>query len=146
MDREELHRLIDTLPEVVLEQTKVVLDRLQTWPPKPPPELEWIRQEHRERTRQVMSRGGGIGGSFVGGYELDQGRQVRNGRSSFGYYEDGNAVRKTHQFHEGIEITITEKMCLGENGKTLLYWYEIVGPDGKKYTQDITFRVDTSET
>jgi len=114
MDREELHRLIDTLPEAVLEQAKGILDHLQTWPPPPPLEIDRIRHQQRDRLRR--------------------------------YHEEGNAVRETHHFHEGIEITITERMRLGENGKALIYKNEIVGPGGQTHTQDITFQADTTET
>jgi hypothetical protein len=74
-----------------------------------------------------------------GSYRLGAGGHVRNGHHSFGYPENGAAVRETHHFHEGLEITITERMRLGENGKKLIYDNAIVGPDGERHTQDITF-------
>ncbi len=54
MDREELHRLIDTLPEAVLEQAKGILVRLQMWPPPPPPEIERIRRT--SLSRRILPR------------------------------------------------------------------------------------------
>jgi hypothetical protein len=54
-------------------------------------------------------------------------------------------VRETHHFHEGVEITITERMRLGENGKTLSYASAIEGPDGKRYTRDIIFALSGSD-
>jgi hypothetical protein len=76
---------------------------------------------------------------------LGAGGRVRNGHHSFGYPENGAVVRETHHFHEGVEITITERMRLGENGKALIYANAIEGPDGKRYTQDITFALSGSE-
>ncbi len=145
MEREELHGLVDTLPEGALEHAKNMLVHLQTWPPVPPPEIERINrlQEDRLRTLRPGTGGGGGGG---GSYTLGQGGRVRNGHYSFGYDENGTVVRETHHFHEGVEITITERMRLGVDRKALIYANEISGPDGKHYTQNITFGVDGRET
>jgi hypothetical protein len=146
MGREELHTLIDTLPEGALEYAKRTLDHLQTWPPQPPPEIKRIQRQQREAMRQTAGPGFGIAGGGGGGYSLGDGGRIRNGDYSFGYPEDGAVVRETHHFHEGVEITITERMWLGENGKALIYNNAIVGPDGKRQMQDIISELGRSET
>jgi hypothetical protein len=136
MGREELHWLIDTMPEGALEHAKTVLNRLQAWPPEPPPEIEQIRRQVRERMSQRARPGTGIAGGGGGGsYTLGQGGRIRKGNYSSGYQENGFAAHETHHFHEGVEITITERMRLGEDGKTLIYSNAIEGPDGKRYTR-----------
>jgi hypothetical protein len=145
MSRDELYRLIDTLPEAALEHAKGMLDHLQTWPPQPPPEIDRIRRQQQERMHQVARPGFAMSGGSGGSYMLGPGGHVRNGHHSFGYQENGAAVHETHHFHEGLEITITERMRLGENGKTLIYDNAIVGPDGERHTQDITFSLGSSE-
>ena len=145
MSRDELYRLIDTLPEAALEHAKGMLDRLQTWPPQPPPEIDRIRRQQQERMHQVARPGFAMASGSGGSYTLGAGGHVRNGHHSFGYPENGAAVRETHHFYEGLEITITERMRLGENGKTLIYDNAIVGPDGERHTQDITFSLGRSE-
>jgi hypothetical protein len=145
MEREELHRLVDGLPEGAFEHARKMLDRLQTWPPQRPPEIEEMRKLQQERMRQAARPGFVSGGGGGGSYRLGEDGRIRNGHHSFGYWEDRAAVRETHHFHEGIEITIRERMRLGENGKTLLYDNAIVGPDGKRYTQDITFALGGNE-
>jgi hypothetical protein len=145
MSREELYRLIDTLPEAALKHAQGILDHLQTWPPQPPPEIDRIRRQMQERMHQVARPGFAMAGGSSGSYMLGAGGHVRNGHHSFGYPENGAEVRETHHFHEGLEITITERMRLGENGKTLIYGNAIVGPDGERHTQDITFSLGSNE-
>jgi hypothetical protein len=109
MSRDELYRLIDTLPEAALEHAKGMLDHLQTWPPQPPPEIDRIRRQLQERMHQVARPGFAMAGGSGGSYTLGAGGHVRNGHHSFAYPENGAAVRETHHFHEGLEITITER-------------------------------------
>jgi hypothetical protein len=146
MEREELHRLVDGLPEGAFEHAWKVLDHFQTWPPHQPPEIEEMRKLQRERMRQAARPGVGFVGGGGGGYRLGVDGRIRNGHHSFGYPEDGAVVLETHHFHEGVEVTISERMRLGEDGKTLIYDNAIVGPDGKHYTQDITFAVGNADS
>ena len=64
MTREELHQLVDTLPEAALEPAKQSLQYFQIWPPQPPPRIEQMREAHRERFLLSMRPGtaGGAGG------------------------------------------------------------------------------------
>lgn len=145
MEREQLHRLVDGLPEGALEHARKMLDHLQKGTRQRPPEIERLRTLQQERMRQATRPGVGFVGGGGGGYRLGEDGRIRNGHHSFGYPEDGAVVHETHHFHEGVEVTIRERLRLGENGKTLIYDNAIVGPDGKSYTQDITFAVGSGE-
>ncbi|PYS38834.1 MAG: hypothetical protein DMG14_16215 [Acidobacteria bacterium] len=67
--REELHKLIDTMPEGAIEAAHRMLSNLQVWPPAPPPGVEEMRKDMRkrmeERRLEVMQRQkpGTVGGS-----------------------------------------------------------------------------------
>jgi len=50
-------------------------------------------------------------------------------------------VIEAHYFHEGHEITITERLRMDDDRKMLIYASEIVGPKGKTQSQQITFEV-----
>ena len=69
------------------------------------------------------------------------GGRIENGRFSFGRHEDKTSVIETHHFHEGHEITITERLRMGDDGKAVIYGNEIVGPKKKTQSQEITFEV-----
>jgi hypothetical protein len=51
-NRESLHELIDTLPEAALESAVRVLQNYQTWPSKPPIDVEMMRKRIEERLRK----------------------------------------------------------------------------------------------
>src|SRR5438552_18867139 len=121
MSREELHRLVDTLPEAALEPAEKSLRYFQVWPHQPPPKIEEMRQAHRERFLQSMRPGttGGAGGG--GSYTVGSGGQIQQGRFGFTHWEEKTAVFETHNFHEGHEITVTERLRMNDDGKMLIY-------------------------
>jgi len=137
MEREELHRLVDRLPEGALEQAGRMLNHLQ--------KVERMRKLQQDRIRQAARPGFGFAAGGGGSYKLGVDGRIRNGHHSFGYPEDGAVVHETHHFYEGLEVTIRERMRLGENGTTLFYDNTIEGPDGKLYRQDIMFASGNSE-
>ena len=72
-NRESLHELIDTLPEAALESAERVLRNYQTWPPKPPIDVENMRRRVDELFRKSIEESaartgtGFIGSSVSGG-------------------------------------------------------------------------------
>jgi len=142
MSREELHQLVDTLPEAAVEPAKQSLQHFQIWPPQPPPEIERMQREHQERMRRGMRPGTGGTGGGGGSYSTGSGGRIEDGHFSFTRSEDGANVIETHHFHEGHEITVTERLRMNDDGKMLIYANEIVGPDEKAHTQQITFEVE----
>jgi hypothetical protein len=139
MSREELHRLVDTLPDAALEPAEKALQHFQIWPPQQPPEIERMNREHHERMLQSMRPGTTGGGGRS--YSIGSGGRVGNGRFSFSHWEDKTAVVETHNFHVGHEITITERLRMGADGRTLVDATGIVGPHGKAQSHEITFEV-----
>ena len=140
MSRQELHRLVDTLSEAALEPAEKSLRYFQKWPPIAPPEIERIGQERKERMLRSMppgTSGKGMGGAS---YTVGCGGRVQ-GRLSFSHSEKGGPVVETHHFHQGHEITITERLRMDDDGRMLVYANEIVGPKGKTQSHEITFEV-----
>jgi hypothetical protein len=140
MTREELHRLVDTLPQAALEPAEKTLQHFQVWPHRPPPKIEEMRQAHRERFLRSMRPGtSGTGGG--GSYTDVRGGRVQSGRFSFSHWEQKTNVIETHHFHESHEITVTERPRMDDDGRTLVYANEILGPNGKTHRQEIAFEI-----
>ena len=52
--REELHKLIDSLPEGAMEVAYQALSHFQVWPPPLPPQIEELRQGHEKRLKELQ--------------------------------------------------------------------------------------------
>ena len=100
-----------------------------------------MQREHHERMLQSMRPGTTGSGGGGGSYSVGSGGRVENGRFGFTRWEEKTAVVETHNFHEGRELTITERMRMDDDGTMLIYRTEIVGPNGKAHRQEITFEV-----
>jgi hypothetical protein len=144
MTRDELHQLVDTLPEAALEPAEKALQHFQVWPRQPPPapEIERMNREHHERMLRSMRPGTISGGGGGGSYSVGREGRIQNGRFSFTRWEERTQVVETHHFHEGHEITVTKRMRMDDDGKSLAYATEIVGPNGKTHRHEITFEVE----
>jgi hypothetical protein len=133
--REELHQLVESLPDGAVEAAHQTLTRLQIWPPPPPPgrneAIERFRQNQQrmqERIQQRMKPGecfvGGGGGSFSSG---PGGK--RRGRHGFGYRDGGDTVHETNIVHDDCEFTLIERIRRDQAAKTVLFAIEVTGPD-----------------
>ena len=110
--RETLNALVASLPEGAMEQACRILERMQTWPPRPPQKparIAEIQKEMHERFRAGLRPGQGMAGGGGGGWTTDAQGRLRNGSFSSGRIEDGVQVTETHRFFEGHEITIVER-------------------------------------
>jgi hypothetical protein len=139
MDRSDLHRLVDTLPEGAFESAKAILERLQIWPSQPPPEMkriEEIRQQHLERMR-LSIRPGTTGGGGGGGMMHSDGY----GHCSHSRIEDGASVLESYHFCEGQEIFVTQRLRLSEDKLSIQYAHEVKGPKGDTHVTEMTFDV-----
>ena len=132
MNREELHRLVDTLPEGALESAKQALQQFRVWPQQPFLQIERMRQRYR------------TAGTGVCGEEdpRSSGGQVSSGRFYVNHWEGNTAVVETHIFHDGHEVIVTERLGVCDYGKSLAYENEIIGPKGKAYSQQLSFELD----
>jgi len=141
IDRNELHRLVDTLPDEVLEPVQRVLERLQTWPPPTPPEVERIRQENLERMGHSIRQGRCGTSGESGHYSFGADGKIEGGCFSQNYWEDKTEVSVAHRFHAGHELTITERLWLENDAKVLVYSQEILGPKGEAERRETRFMV-----
>ena len=132
MSREELHRLVDTLPESALDAAKQALQHFRIWPQQPFLQIERMRQKYR-------TTGTGVGSEDYSG---SSGGQVPSGRFYINLWEKDTAVVETHIFHDGYEVIVTERVRMGDDGKSLAFENEIIGPKGKTYNQKLSFDVD----
>src|SRR2546428_10384841 len=116
--RQELHALVDSLPDEAIEAAHRILSRMQVWPPAPPPDVYEMRKRMEGRRREMMQGQkpatiAGFGGS--GGYDPAKGA----GSSSFHYWAGDTFVQETLRNHKGHELTIVEHIRAG--GDRLIY-------------------------
>src|SRR5215831_17434281 len=107
--REELYKLVNSLPEGAIEAAHRTLSHLQVWPPPPPPDVQEMRQRLEERRlgaieRQKPGTIAGFGGS--GNYDPDRG----TASSSFSHWDDDTFVTETLRRHKGHEYTVVERV------------------------------------
>ena len=135
--REELHRLVDTLPEAALDNARQMLERMQVWPPPSPPGWEQMlaaRRRHMERADAALRPGTSGGRGAIGGLSLKG-----DGHQSSTHWEDQTAVTQTWRYHKGHELNIVEKLRLDQDGKALVYIHEITGPKDVSHRHEMTF-------
>jgi hypothetical protein len=140
--REELHKLIDSVPDGAVEAAFRSLTHLQVWPPIPPPTVEQWREQTRKRREerrlqwsQQLRPGtvAGFGGSS--NYNPDTGA----GSSSFHYWEEDTFVAETMRRHKGHDLTVIERIRV--DGRRLIYKHEVTGPGEKRDEREIVFEV-----
>lgn len=119
--RDDLHRLITTLPDEALTTAERFLEKFQNWPPQPPAEAERMRR--RERA-----------GDAGGGGKIEHGHHTSH-RS-----EGDTAIIETLRFHKGHALRIIERIRLQDHGQ-LIYSHEITGPNGKAEAREIAFDI-----
>ena len=134
--RQELHALVDTLPDGAIEAAHRILSNLQVWPPAPPPDLQEMRKRmevRRLEMRQGLKPGttAGFGGS--GGYDPTKGA----GSSSFQHWDGDTFVQETLRNHKGHELTIDERVRV--EGDRLIYKHDITGPGNKHDEREVIF-------
>ena len=138
--REELHSLVDSLPEAAFETVQHLLTRYQVWPPPlppRPPELERFREEARGRfLKSVEGKTGvfGMGGS--GDFDPTRG----SGSSGTTRWEDDTLVAETMRLHKGHQLLVKERIRL-DAGKTLIYVHSVEGPGNKLDQHEIRFDI-----
>jgi hypothetical protein len=138
--REELHALIDTMPDGAIDAAHRVLTNMQTWPPTPPRGVQEMReqmhQRMEDRRREVMQRQkpGTIAG-FGGSSNYDPDKGVAS--SSFNHWDNDTFVHETFRRFKGHELMVIERIRL--DGQRLIYKHEVSGPGGKREEQEITF-------
>lgn len=142
-NRESLHELIDTLPEAALESTERVLQNYQTWPPKPPIDVEKMRKRvdelFRKRGEELTARtGAGFRSFHIGGGSFNP---DSDGMASMRTSEGETLVTIELHVFRGHRLEIEERMLISEDKKSLLYTQQIKGPNGKEGRYEIKFEI-----
>lgn len=134
--REELHKLVDAMPEGAMDAAHRMLIHLQVWPPPAPPGPEEMRQRLKERRTQAMQaqKPGTIAGSGGGG-NYDPAKGV--GYSSFSHWEDDWYVHEVFRRHHGHALSIVERIRV--DGRHLIYKHEVTGPGDKRDEREVVF-------
>ncbi len=143
-DRESLRSLVDLLPEQALQHVKRTLERMQTWPPVPPPRIAELQTEMRDKVRAALKPGTGMMYGGGGHWDADMQGRMRKGRYTSSRFEDGAEVVETHHFRDEIEITVIERFRLSDDGTRLSYSHEISGP-GQSVQHSIDFEIPVKE-
>jgi hypothetical protein len=127
--RDDLHALLDQLPEEMLQPSQVFLESLLR--PRPPrPEIERSRDRGRSFRKLVEqrfqeTRKPGTISAIVGGGSLFPKDGETYGRNAFHYWDGGALVHQTLQFFAGQELEIMERISRSEDGATLTYDQEL---------------------
>jgi hypothetical protein len=122
--REELHQLVDTLPEGAMEAAHKILTAAQVWPPPRQPLFFQMRTERRTEWRAAP--GAGFGGNYN-----------PEGSSSRQYLEGDTIVTETMRRQKGYELRVIERVR--EDGQRLIYKHEVTGPGEKRDEREIVF-------
>jgi hypothetical protein len=142
-NRESLHDLIDTVPEAALESAERVLRNYQTWPLKPPIDVENMRKRvdelFGERGKELAARTGtGFRSSHIGGGSF---KPDGDGMASMSTSEGQTLVTLEVHLFRGHRLEIEERLRLSEDKKSLVYTQQIKGPQGKEARHEIEFEV-----
>ena len=127
--RDDLHSLLDRLPEEMLQPIRLYLDSLLR-PRMPRPEIERSRDRSREFRKLVErrfqeTRKSGTISAMVGGGGLFPRDEETYGRNAFHYWDDKALVHQTLQFFAGQELEIMERISRTDDGATLIYDQEL---------------------
>jgi hypothetical protein len=145
--REELHKLIDSLPDGAVSQASLRLELLQNWPERPSPEKlqEQIRKLMAERWKE--RKGSALPNyalASVGAFGLADGHKLPAtlpGGNTFGYKDGDTYVLDSRLYHEGHLLKTTERLRVDRENSRLLYTFEVTGPDGKFERYESSFDV-----
>src|SRR6478752_6951960 len=100
--REELHKLVDSLPEAAVDPAHTMLSRMQVWPPPPPPSVEKMRKRMEERLEMRQGQKPGTLAGFISGGRYDATKG--SGSSSFNYWDGDRYIQEILRYHKGHEL------------------------------------------
>ena len=88
-----------------------------------------------------LTGGGTLKSVMSAGTRFDIHGNLRDGHFSTSRTEDGGRILETRHVYRGIEITLSQRMQLSDDGKTLSYSEEIRGPKEQGYQNTFDFDV-----
>lgn len=141
--RDELHRLIDTLPEGAFPSIRFALELRQNWPEYPSPQqvITKMREFMRERGNARSLAGTIPATAGLGLFGLAQGNKIPGG-NTFSYTDGDTYVLDTKLNHKSHQIKTTERLRLDREDRKFHYAIEVTGPDGQFARHEFAFAVD----
>jgi hypothetical protein len=145
--RDELHRLVDSLPEGALQPAEQMLIHLQAWKPEQPvrmmpPELQRLRKDLMRRRMESFTDADRVGLTTgfnrSGNYSLAEG----SGSSSQTHWEGNTLFVQTRHDHRGHVLDVEQRIRL-QDDKHLIYKHHVVGPGKKSVEHEVAFEVAT---
>lgn len=123
--REQLHALVDSLPDGALESAQTYLNAIQTWPPKRPeprPEVEKFKRDLEEKRQKFL------GSSGTGAWAIDRNNKTTGSFGDSEYnWETGEMTLRTFRVHHDFPMEITERLRMKDDDDTLEYEFHIRG-------------------
>src|SRR5262245_16365797 len=99
--RDELHKLVDSIPEETIGTDRRALAHFQIWPTQLPAPVEELRQTYERRLKEVQESGAGMdcgvgNGDAAMEWPVDQpAAKLRSGYWSFDHLEGDTLVVET---------------------------------------------------
>lgn len=124
-DREQLHALVDSLPEGAWESAQTYLSAIQTWPPKPheyPPQVEQHRKELEAKRDKFLK----LGGSGTWAMDTNNKSHASFGTSEHNW-ETGELTIRTFRVHCDFPMELTERLLMEDDNRKLHYEFHISG-------------------
>ena len=128
--RDDVHRIIDQLPNEKLKHVQMMLSAVLNPQPRPPQVTEmrargqeW-RKRVEERFTQTRKPGtiSGMGGGGGIGFDSERGSF---GSYSFHYWDDKALVYQTMRCFSGRDLEQMERLAISDDGSQLIYEQEI---------------------
>jgi hypothetical protein len=145
--REDLHKLVDSIPEGAMEAAHRVLSQLQVWPPPSPPDIASMRKrmedrrmEMRQRMEERQKGRRGLISGFGGGGNYDPARGTASSGTS-GWEDENTFVAQTYRQHKGHELMVIERIRI--DGQHLIYKHEVQGPGDNRDEREVVFEIQS---
>jgi hypothetical protein len=138
--REELHKLIDSMPEGAMEAAYRALSNLQVWPPAALTDMETMRkrnEQHREEARKRMAAQQLTGTISAFGGSSNYNPTTGSGSHGMSHWEGDKLIVQTYRQHQGHELMVIERIHV--DGKRLIYKHEVQGPGDKRDEREVVF-------
>jgi hypothetical protein len=138
--RDDLHRIVDQLPEAVLEHAERVLEHCLTWPQPSPDVLELRDRVHKRKHQVTMEGRQQAYDRRVPGELRTESRCIPPGTgyvSNMSWIND-ELVQVTVFRVQGQEVERIERVGLAADRK-VKYSVEVIGPAGGGNTFDADF-------
>jgi hypothetical protein len=142
--RDDLHRLVDSLPEGAFPSIRFGLELLQSWPEHPSTQqvMTKMREFMKERGKERSLFAGTVPAmAGLGLFGLAQGNKIPGG-NTFSYTDGDTYVLDTKLNHRGHQIKTTERLRLDREDRKFHYAIEVTGPDGQFARHEFAFAVD----